>query len=192
VARRLPQRSAEAPAGSEAASPTTPSPTTTTRPAMPACAWRRAASGRSSRGHSSLRARGSPSGGEPVVVPSTTTQSDPTAGSRVRSGQQDLSRAEGPPAAEVGLFDSLIERIGRAYDELEHRLGWRFLYMPSRTLDAPSGLLFVGTKSGRLAIRVSAAERRNGQRVPGRAALGPRRSAPESGPSAVRGACPAA
>jgi hypothetical protein len=90
---------------------------------------------------------GSPSGGEPVVV-STTTQSDPTAGSRLQAGEQDLSRGEGPLAAGETLFDSLIERIERAYDDLEHRLGWRFLYTPRRTLDAPRRLLFVGTNPG--------------------------------------------
>jgi hypothetical protein len=77
---------------------------------------------------------GNPSGGEPVVVTSMTRASYLTGGSRVLSSKDDLSCAEGPPAVEDTLFDSLVERIDRAYDELNHHLGWRFLYAPSRSL----------------------------------------------------------
>ena len=98
---------------------------------------------------------GTPSGGEPVGMTRTTGRSDPApsrlgsrgADSRLRAGEHGLFRGE-RPQLEGTLFDSLVERIERAYDELGHRLGWRFLYTPRRTLDARSRLLFVGTNPG--------------------------------------------
>jgi hypothetical protein len=44
----------------------------------------------------------------------------------------------------MALFESLVERIEAAYSDLNHNLGWRFLYTPKRTLAPETRLLFVG------------------------------------------------
>jgi hypothetical protein len=45
-------------------------------------------------------------------------------------------------------FLSLVRRIELAYAGLGHRLGWRFLYSPARTLSPETRLAFVGTDPG--------------------------------------------
>jgi hypothetical protein len=92
---------------------------------------------------------GRPIGGEPIMVERTTTPSAPAERPRARSGEQEGGRGERPTALEGTLFDSLVERFERAYVDLRHSLGWRFLYTPRRTFDAPSHLLFVGMNPGR-------------------------------------------
>lgn len=58
-----------------------------------------------------------------------------------------------PPAprhdgAVVEAFPSLVARIEEAYAALDHRLGWRFLYGPARTLTSRPRLAFVGLNPG--------------------------------------------
>lgn len=46
------------------------------------------------------------------------------------------------------FFTSLVAEIETAYERLGHRLGWRFLYSPARTLAPGTQLAFVGANPG--------------------------------------------
>lgn len=48
----------------------------------------------------------------------------------------------------MAQFDALVGRIEDAYERLGHRLGWRFLYGPARTLAPAAQLTFVGLNPG--------------------------------------------
>ena len=43
---------------------------------------------------------------------------------------------------------AFAERIARAHDAFRHRLGWRFLYSPARTLSPQTRLAFIGLNPG--------------------------------------------
>jgi hypothetical protein len=45
-------------------------------------------------------------------------------------------------------LDSFAERIQRAYDELGHRLGWRFLYTPAATFSSDTKLALIALNPG--------------------------------------------
>jgi hypothetical protein len=48
----------------------------------------------------------------------------------------------------MDLFEHVTDSIGRAYTELGHTLGWRFLYTSARTLSADAPILFAGLNPG--------------------------------------------
>lgn len=45
-------------------------------------------------------------------------------------------------------FSEAVIEIEQAYEALGHRLGWRFLYSPARTLSENTGLMFSGINPG--------------------------------------------
>ncbi|BAY22583.1 hypothetical protein NIES2100_23460 [Calothrix sp. NIES-2100] len=48
----------------------------------------------------------------------------------------------------MNLFTDAVAQIEDAYDELNHKLGWRFLYSPSRTLSSNVPIFFAGLNPG--------------------------------------------
>lgn len=45
-------------------------------------------------------------------------------------------------------FGNFCQKIGRAHKRLRHKLGWRFLYTPTKTLSSRSEIVFIGLNPG--------------------------------------------
>ncbi len=50
--------------------------------------------------------------------------------------------------AATGIFHEAVDKISRAYEDLGHELGWRFLASPARTLSEDTKMLFAGINPG--------------------------------------------
>lgn len=65
------------------------------------------------------------------------------------------------------VFNRAVDEISRAYEDLGHELGWRFLYSPVSTLSKDTKLLFVGINPAgdRYYAPVASVEEGNAYRV---------------------------
>jgi hypothetical protein len=69
----------------------------------------------------------------------------------------------------VDVFSEAVERIARAYEDLGHELGWRFLYSPAHTLSERTRMGFFGLNPGGASYGapVASVEESNAYRVEG-------------------------